>query len=206
MRRPTILPQRQHDNIVRALYTQADNAGWETLGPQDRSRMYTQWVEPNNDVGKILASYMTPEAARSWIKDGPMKEYARANRGVGRYADFGRQGGTSPSDIVRHALGDEATVEIGSQAVKPMRCHAQSATRRHLVVWGERRTFKDLLWAALRAATEDGDAPTIVVLEPPGRVTPLDERKRLNAIAERCGLTVHYMREVLGTRSQAPTT
>ncbi|WP_127572609.1 hypothetical protein [Georgenia faecalis] len=204
MKRPTILPEQQHDAVVQALYQAADEAGWETLAPKDRSARYTQWVEPTDPIGRLLAPYMTPEAARSWIKDGPMKEYSRANRGAGRYAEFGRHGGTTAADIVRRALGDGATIEPGTSAVKPLRCHAQTTERRHLVIWGEGRSFKELLWAALRAATEEGDAPVIVVLEPPGRIISTDERRRLDAIAKRCSIPVHYMREVLGTRSKAP--
>ena len=207
MKRPTLLPEQQLVTMVRTLYAQADEAGWDTLSPRDRSRMYTQWVEATDPVGKILARYMTPEAARSWIKDGPMKEYARANRSTGRYAAFGRHGGTSPLDIARQALGQGATVEEGSEAVKPLRCHAHAADgSRVLILWGDRRSFKDLLWAALRAAADDGDTPHIVVLEPPGKVTPTDERNRLNAIATRCGIDVTYMREILGTRTPPSTT
>ena len=114
MKRPTLLPEHQLETVVAALYAQADDAGWDNLGPRDRSRMYSDWVEPTDPIGKILAQYMTPEAARSWIKDGPMKEYARANRGTGRYASFGRRGGTTPADIVRHALGETAQIVPGT--------------------------------------------------------------------------------------------
>ena len=207
MKRPTLLPEQQLASVVRSLYAQADEAGWDTLSPRDRSRMYTQWVEADDPVGTILTQYMTPEAARSWIKDGPMKEYARANRGTGRYAAYGRQGGTSPLDIIRQVIGPEATLEEGSEAVKPLRAHAHDQDgSRFLVLWGDRRSFKDLLWAALRAAIDDGDTPRIVVLEPPGKVTPTDERNRLNAIATRCGLKDTYMREILGTRTSPPAT
>ena len=88
-----------------------------------------------------------------------------------------------------------------------MRCHAHAEDgSRFLILWGDRRSFKDLLWAALRAATEDGDTPHVVVLEPPGKVTPTDERNRLNAIATRCDIDVTYMREILGTRTPPSTT
>lgn len=202
MKRPTILPEQQHDAVIRTLYQAADDVGWETLAPRDRSALYTKWVEPADAIGRLLAPYLTPEAARSWIKDGPMKEYSRSNRGAGRYAEFGRQGGTTSAEIVRRALGDDATIEPGTADVKPLRCHAHTPERRHLVIWGESRNFKELLWSALRAAAED-DAPVIVVLEPPGRVTSSDERRRLDTIAERCSIPVHYMREVLGTRTKA---
>lgn len=205
MKRPTLLPEKQLERVVRALYAQADEAGWDTLAVRDRSRMYTQWVEATDPVGQILTQYMTPEAARSWIKDGPMKEYGRANRSTGRYAAFGRRGGTTPADIVKHTLGDEAVIKEGSEAVKPLRCLASTGEGdQFLVLWGDRRSFKDLLWAALRAATEDDNVPVIVVLEPPGKVTPTDERNRLSAIADRCEITVTYMREIVGTRSGLP--
>jgi hypothetical protein len=205
-RRPTLLPERQLDQVVRTLYRQADEAGWETLNSRDRSRMYTQWVDPKNPVGAILTRFLTPEAARSWIKDGPMKEYTRSNRGTGRYARFGRQGGTTPLDIVRHALGPTAVIEEGSDGVKPSRCHARSEERRYLVIWGDQRSFKDLLWAALRAATEDDDEVHIVVLEPPGSTTTTENRDRQQVIAARCGIPLHYLHEIRGTRPDARQT
>lgn len=135
-----------------------------------------------------------------------MKEYARANRGTGRYASFGRRGGTTPADIVRHALGETAQIVPGTEAVKPLRSHAvDDQGARTLVLWGDRRAFKDLLWAALRAATDD-DTPVIVILEPPGKVTPAQERRQLDAIATRCQVTVTYMREILGSRTEPHTT
>ena len=202
-RRPSLLPENQLEQVVRALYQAADEAGWETLGPRDRSQLYTRWVDPTDPVGAVVTRFMTPESARSWIKDGPMKEYSRANRGTGRYARFGRQGGTGPMDIVRHALGAAAVIESGSAQVKPLRCHAHTAERRYLVIWGDPRGYKELVWAALRAITEDGDQVHIVVLEPPARAVPADERAKQQAIAAHCGIQLHHLRETPGTRPQA---
>lgn len=200
MRRPGIVPETQLAAVVAALYQDADEAGWETLGPRDRSRMYGEWVEAEH-VGALLSQYMTPEAARSWIKDGPMKEYARANRGAGRYAEFGRSGGTAVADIVRVALGADASVVEASKRVKPFRCHATIGDTTALVTWGESRQFKDLLWAALLAATENGTPQAhVVVMEPPGRAAAPTERTRQAALASRCSVGLHYMREVLGAR------
>ena len=198
-RRPGIVPDAQLATVVAAIYQDADEAGWETLGPRDRSRMYGEWVEADH-VGGVLTQYMTPEAARSWIKDGPMKEYARANRGAGRYAEFGREGGTGVADIVRVALGDGARVVEGSERVKPFRCRATAGDVTAVVAWGESRQFKDLLWAALRAATEEAVPAHVVVMEPPGRAASPTDRSRHAALARRCSIGLHYMREVLGTR------
>lgn len=203
MRRPGIVPDAHLTAVVTALYQDADEAGWETLGPRDRSRMYGQWVEAEH-VGSILTQYMTPEAARSWIKDGPMKEYARANRGAGRYAEFGRRGGTDVADVIKVALGPDARLVPGSEAVKPFRCHAATSGEAGgpaaLITWGESRQFKDLLWAALCAATEQQIAAHVVVMEPPGRTASPTDRARQAATARRCEIGLHYMREVLGTR------
>lgn len=203
MRRPGIVPNAHLATVVPALYQDADEAGWETLGPRDRSRMYGEWVEAEH-VGGVLTRYMTPEAARSWIKDGPMKEYARANRGAGRYAEFGREGGTDVTDVIKVALGAGAELVQGSEAVKPFRCHANRKSDKGepaaLVTWGESRQFKDLLWAALRAATEEGVTAHVVVMEPPGRAASPTDRTRQAAMARRCDIELHYMREVLGTR------
>lgn len=203
MRRPGIVPDAHLATVVTALYQDADDAGWETLGPRDRSRMYGEWVEAEH-VGGVLTRYMTPEAARSWIKDGPMKEYARANRGAGRYAEFGREGGTDVTDVIKVALGTDARLVPGSEAVKPFRCQATASSEESesavLITWGESRQFKDLLWAALRAATEEGVAAHVVVMEPPGRSASPTDRTRQAAMARRCAVGLHYMREVLGTR------
>lgn len=199
MKRPGLIPESQLAVIVTALYRDADDAGWETLGLRDRSRMYGEWVEARH-VGGLLTRYMTPESARSWIKDGPMKEFARANRGAGRYASFGRIGGTGAADVVRVALGASARVVAGSELVKPFRCYAAAGDLMAVVSWGESRQFKDLLWAALRASTSENLPAHVVVMEPPGKAATPTDRTIQAALAGRCSIGIHYMREVLGTR------
>lgn len=200
MKRSGLLPSDQLAAVVTALYDQADSDGWATLSPGDRSQRYTTWIE-DPLVGGILTRYMTPEAARAWIKDGPMKEYARASRGAGRYAEFGRTGGTTPLDIVRVAVGENSEVEPGSSSVKPFSCQARTADGDlAYITWGAARNFRDLVWAAVRAAALETIPAHIVVMEPPGHVTSNDERKRQQAIADRCDVALHHMREVLGAR------
>ncbi len=193
MRRETLLPAERHDAVVTALYADADHRGWATMSPQDRSRVYSQWVEQEH-MGGVLCRYMTPEAARSWIKDGPMKEYARAQRGTGRYARFGRVATTTTTDIVRAALGSDADVAAGSEGVKPAHCRATRGDGTAYVTWGEASNFRNLLWAALRAAVAGADAH-IVVLESPDRVSPTEETRLHRALGQRCGLGVHHLRE-----------
>lgn len=198
MRRDALLPDEQLSLVVTALYADADHRGWDTLPLADRTRAYGDWVEDMH-VGGILTKYMTPEAARSWIKDGPMKEYSRAARGTGRYARFGRQGGTGPNEIALTVLGQGARIVVGSVGVKPSHCLAITpAGETVYLAWGETKNFRNLLWATLRASVESGHDAHIVVMEPPGRATTTDEIQAHKALAARCGLGIHHMRERLG--------
>jgi hypothetical protein len=199
MSRDKLLPAEAQAAVITALYAAADDMGWTTLGPADRSLAYSNWVE-DPSVGGVLTRYMTPEQARSWIKDGPMKEYGRALRGAGRYAAFGRQGGTGPEDVVAHAVGSGTRIIAGSLGSKPLHCLAEPADDAApvYVAWGESGNFRHLLWAALRASVEQGLDAHVVVLEPPGGATPGAEAKRQQALADRCDVRLHRMREVLG--------
>lgn len=201
MSRDTLLPDEVLAVVVTALYDDADKAGWDSLPVRDRTSRYSAWVEDER-VGGILTRFMTPEGARTWIKDGPMKEYGRARRGVGRYARFGRTSRTGPDAIAVAALGQGATVVDGTAGVKPLHCQAVDAKGTvAYIAWGESHTFKNLLWAALRAAVENGLPAHIVVTEPPGHVTPGELVKGQQALADRCGLKLHHTREEFGERA-----
>ena len=201
-----MVPDGQGDAVIIALYAEAERIGWETLAPTERSTRYDRWVE-DPDVGGVLAPFMTPEGIRSWIKDGPMKEYARAQRGAGRYARLGRTGGTDATDVAARALGVGAQVTPDSLGVKPAHCVATTASgEAAYLVWGSSANFRNLLWAALRAATADGLAAHIVVLEPPTQPTPTTDVRSQQAIAARCAVGLHYLTERIGrTREDTGT-
>lgn len=195
MRRDTLLPAQQHDIVVEALYADADERGWETIPLHERTKIYGQWIE-NPAIGGVLCRYMTPDAARSWIKDGPMKEYAYYRRGAGRYARFGAKPMTTSAHIARTALGPQSKVVPGSEGVKPAHCLADSEGIRAYITWGPSSNFRNLLWAALRAAVSGMEAH-IVVMEPAERPTSSEEIDLHSKLAKRCRVKVHHMRERL---------
>lgn len=198
MSRDSLLPPKQLAAIVAALYTDADDAGWAHLPSAERTRLYRQWIDDPR-VGRILTRFMTPEQARSWIKDGPMKEYANARRGTGRYARFGRHGGTGADEIAVAALGTGACVVDGTEGVKPPHCKATDAAGESAyLAWGEATNFRNLLWATLRVSVTENVAAHMVVLEPPGQTTPSADSNVHHAMARRCGLYLHYLPEVIG--------
>ena len=199
MSRDTLLPPKQLAAIVTALYADADRNGLGTFTSRRAHPLLTVGGSMIHASAKILTKYMTPEQARSWIKDGPMKEYANARRGTGRYARFGRQGGTDASDVAAAALGLGAKVLDGSEGVKPPHCYATDAAgERAYIAWGHSKNFRNLLWAALRNAVADQVPAHIVILEPPGHSTPTAESAGHLAMTCRCQLHLHYLPEVIG--------
>lgn len=195
-----MVPEAQLSEVITALYEDADAQSWSHLSPGDRSRAYSAWVEDER-VGGILTKYMTPEAARAWIKDGPMKEYRRALRGGGRYAKFGTAGGTTAADIIAQVLGAQWSVLDGTVGDKPFHARAigpGGATT--YLAWDEARNFKNVVWAALRTSVELGIPGHVVVTEPQGATTSKDIADLHNAITERCDLSLHYVREQFGSK------
>jgi hypothetical protein len=197
-RRDTLLPGEQLASVVTTLYTEAEQLDWEHQPTAERTRQYARWVRDSR-IGGVLTRYMAAEAARSWIKDGPMKEFSRARRGAGRYAEFGQATGTSPEDVVRHALGDAWRIVDGRVGVKPFHCEAADANERAFVTWGPAANFRHLIWAALRWAVDHPGHAVVVVTDLPERPTPEDEAAWHKKVAERCGLRVAHMRERLSS-------
>lgn len=189
------VPQDQIDAVVKALYADADRLGWKHLSPSQRTAQYDQWViEPA--VGGALTAYMSSENARSWIKDGPMKEYGRARLGAGRYAKFGAAQGPTPSQIAAHALGVDVVIVEGSVGVKPFHCMATTRDNAPAyVAWGEAKNFRYLVWACLVfLANHPGGHASIVVTETMTNPTTAAEKTRQTAIADRCSIGLKYFR------------
>jgi hypothetical protein len=194
--RHATVPPGQLTEVIRTLYATAERLGWEHLPPQERSTQYARWVA-DPAVGGVLTRYMTSEQTRSWIKDGPMKEFARARRGTGRYAQYGQPSGTGPPNLVQAALGEGWTVVDGSLGDKPSHCRARRDDETAYVTWGTAPNFRHLVWAALRAAVETDAPAAIVVTETTERPTPEADAAWQRRIAGRCGLRITHLRERL---------
>lgn len=188
------VPQDQADAVVEALYDQADQSDWMHLSPTQRTAQYDKWTtEPT--IGGILTRYMTPESARSWIKDGPMKEYARARLGAGRYAQFRPASGPGPQVIVAHAFGPSAATVADTFGYKPFHCAATIESGRAFVSWGESRNFRHLVWACVsHLADHAADRAAVVVTESFDQLTATADRARHARIGKQCGIDVFYYR------------
>jgi hypothetical protein len=189
------VPQEQIDGVVKALYADADRLGWDHLSPQQRTVQYDQWVT-DPAIGGVLTTCMSIENARSWIKDGPMKEYGRARQGTGRYANFGSAEGPAAGQIAAHALGTGAVVVGGSVGVKPFHCVASAGDGGSTyVAWGKAKNFRYLVWACLvYLADNPGAAASVVIMETMAVPTTAADKMQHAAIAGRCSIGLKYYR------------
>jgi len=190
---PQFIPEAVEREIVTILFAEAEQLKWEQLNARERSKQYQSWLS-RSDVGDRVASFMTREAARVWIKDGPMKEYSRALNGLGKHADLISSQRAQAPDFVRFAMGADWEVAPNTQEIKPLRVTVRNRRDgRHLVfAWGPARDFKHLVWAALSGSRDPAEW-MLCVVAPLVDATPNNVVSKHQRIAQRCGLLVKHV-------------
>jgi hypothetical protein len=179
--------------VVARLFTDALAYGWDDLSPRKRSRHYEEWVA-DPQVGGILKRYMSESQARSWIKDGPMKEWARARAGTGRYSGVIPFDQNGPTRLVTMGLGSNWSVEPETLRVKPLRIDAFNGVERVTFAWGPQKDLKHLLWGAIQASADGGPLPWIVaIVDSFTKPVPANVRQRNLRIAERCKVPILHL-------------
>ena len=182
------------DSVVRKLYADALRLDWEYLTQREHTEQYARWLT-DPEVGGVLASWMSPEEQRVWLKDGPLKEFARALAGEGAFAAYLDEHPRSPAVVVKRTLGDGWNPVPGSNGVKPLRCRASDGTKSVTLLWGPARDFKHLLWAALEALDRSPKKPlAVAVFDTISAPFAAGEKDRLSRIAVRCGVEVKFVR------------
>ena len=199
----TTVPKEIRHEVVRELYRQVETMHWELMSPQQKSQQYARWI---NDpaIGGRLTQFQSAEDARVWLKDGPMKEFARALDGVGPFAEFTTRRLSGHDELVRRALGEGWFIEPGSEGEKPLHCLASDGAKSRYVCWGEPGKFRDLVWASVRAAVELAYRPLIVVTLRDGQDVNGEERRRQERIAAHCGIDVRHLHRRLVERDATP--
>jgi hypothetical protein len=191
------VPRDQVESVVKALYAAADRLDWEHLPAGARTNQYDEWVS-DAEIGGVLTRYMSSENARSWIKDGPMKEYGRARLGAGRYAEFGSSRGPTPDQLVTHALGSDAAIVEDSVGVKPFHCLATVDGVTTYVAWESAKNLRHLVWASISyLADHPSHAACIIILESLEHPATQTDKTRHERIADRCSITIKYYRAAL---------
>ena len=187
------IPATVERTVVAKLYSQAESLEWSDLTPKKRSAQYDKWLE-DPEIGGKLVQYLTPAAARVWVKDGPMKEWTRARNGVGKYASFVSGSSSVLQKIVRKALGEDWDIRPETLKVKPLRAVASCGGNEAVITWAPPNGLKHMIWAAL-AASASGDSRdwTVCVTETLTNPTPENERQWHRRLADRAGLKLVHV-------------
>ncbi|WP_433330189.1 hypothetical protein [Spirillospora sp. CA-294931] len=182
--------------MIEELYRQADELDWELLSTTEKKLQYRKWIEDPR-VGGVLRRFLDDHRIGTWIKDTPMKEYARAQDGFGSMAQYARSRFRGPEHLISRALGDAWTVVPNSVDEKPMHCLATDGEAERYVCWGRPKTFRDLAWAALNQAVAMPSRPLVIVTLQDGLVVSDAERRRQTSIAEHCRIEIKYIHRQL---------
>ncbi|AHI01003.1 hypothetical protein [Kutzneria albida] len=186
------VPQEIRESVLRELYRQADSLDWEDVPVRQKTTHYRHWVE-DPSIGGKLADYYTAEGMRVWLKDGPLKEYARALENFGPYAKYASRRLAPPSEFITEILGNSWTVLSESIREKPMHCLITDGRERRYVCWGRPRTFRDLLWAAVNKAVGSTSRPLIVAYLTDGKTVSDSQKSLHQKIAAHCELDLAYV-------------
>lgn len=196
------MPKDIREAVIRELYRQVGSLDWEGVSIRSRTAYYTRWVE-DEAIGGELADYYTAEGMRVWLKDGPLKEYARALENFGSYAIYATKRLSPADEFVAQVLGDSWKIKTGSTREKPMHCVATDGTLERYVCWGRPRAFRDLLWAAVNNAVSARLKPLIVVYVTDDSVVEEPLKRKHELIAKHCSLDLAYVRRRLTTLPQS---
>lgn len=184
----------KHAAVVRRIYADARKLDWQHCSHSEKTAQYQRWLE-DEQVGGVLKQWMAEGDVRVWIKDVPMKEFARAMAGEGEYAVFLDVHPRAASSIVASALGADWRVRPKSERVKPLSCIAERAGESRRVFWGPHKDLKHLLWAALTASVENpNELVQVVAFDTLEKPLPESRRTHLGAVAARANIPIVFVR------------
>lgn len=180
--------------VIRKVYSDAATLDWEHITQGESTKQYDRWLD-DKQVGGILDQWMSRDEMRVWLKDGPLKELARARANFGKYAKYLDEHPYSAEVILPRALGAKWVLVPDSVDEKPLQCLATNGTQTTRLFWGPEKDFKHLIWAALLAWEADEAADTrLVVFDTVAAPLVADEQKRLERIAYRAKMLLICVR------------
>ncbi|MEV1168149.1 hypothetical protein [Nonomuraea sp. NPDC049784] len=186
------LPPDLRERLLLEVYRQADQMDWEFLSNTQKTAQYRKWVEDPR-VGGVLIEHHAEKDIRVWLKDVPMKEYARSQEGIGHYVRYIPTRFRGPEEVVRAAVGPDWAIMSDTIDVKPNRCLATDGKVERYVFWGRDAQFKDLLYAALEVAIRNRHEPAIVITIRDGENVADEDKALYKNIAAHCKINMSYL-------------
>jgi len=195
------VPRNIRDDVVRELYRRVEALDWELLSAQEKSRHYAHWVD-DPEIGGKLTQFQSAEDARVWLKDGAMKEYARALDGAGPFCDLVTVRLSGVGELIARAFGPDWVMIPGSRGEKPSHCMVTNGDIERYLCWGKPGAFRDLVWAAVNKVIDVPHQPMIVVTLRDGQDVNGEERRRHERLASHCGVDVRHIHRRLVARTE----
>ena len=183
------LPSHIRDAIVRRVFADIETLRWRQLSNNEKSAQYTVWLQ-DPDVGGTLTQFMAPDRARVWLKDVPVKEYARSAAGIGVYASYAARTYDPALLAVRAAFPYETAVLSNSPQVKPLRVAVRVRDTDIVVAWGPLTDLKHLVWRALNEQADGDPREWVVVIVDDGVELSKMVSDRHRSLSARVGLRI----------------
>lgn len=198
----SLIEEKLRRQVIAEIYKRADDLDWDGLSLADRSTWYVRWLD-DPAIGGVLDLYMPRDRARMWIKDVPMKHYARARSGIGPYAGLVASQLPDAGQLSQLAFGAEWVPLEGTVKDKPNRCTISDGNQLTQMLWGPPRAFQSLVWASLNAVVDEQPTPVMVVLSRQGERLTDGQVGRHRRIAGRIGVEVRHLTVGLASHALA---
>ncbi|GAA1014029.1 hypothetical protein Aple_042590 [Acrocarpospora pleiomorpha] len=190
---PIAMSPELKDKIVKKMFADAEELGWSYLTGDQRSAIYSRWMD-DPEVGGRLRDFLSDEKARVWIKESPMKEYARARYGVGGYAKYVANPLAGAEDLVERAMGPSWEIVPGKRDIKPLRVRVRCGEEERHFTWAPSEQLKHLVWAAIKAEVFGDVTPWVLcVVSSFEKPIPADEQETNRKIGARCRLEIVHV-------------
>ncbi|MFJ6904094.1 hypothetical protein [Streptomyces griseoluteus] len=190
------LPEELRRNVLLSMYRTADELDWEFLGNPGKTVQYGRWIDDPSIGGELIA-FASEKDIRVWFKDVPMKEYSRAQEGIGKFVPYVRRRFRGAGEIVQSLCGNGWSIVPGSVEGKPNHCVATNGDKRRYVCWGRSGRLNDLIWASINEAIDSSSRPGIVVTTRDGETLTQHERDRHLRIANHCGVDLTHLHRTM---------
>jgi hypothetical protein len=186
------LPEALRHEVIIEVYRQAADLDWDGLTDKQRTAQYNRWLD-DPKIGGELSRYLHRDKIRYWLKDVPMKEYARARSGIGALADLVSVRLPGPDQIAKQILGPAWSVLEGTIREKPNRCVVADGQEQRLMMWGPPKTLRDLVWAGINTVVDGREPqPLLVVASPQGHELDRGEKRRHIQLGKVANLDVRH--------------
>ncbi|WP_216917296.1 hypothetical protein [Nocardia noduli] len=191
------IPSKIDMEVTRLIYAEGGEKSRTGITHAERTELYRTWTADARIGGRLLPYLGTDDDVRVWIKNGPMKELARAVNGIGKYKSLVQKPASNVDVLVVKALDENWIISPDTPKTKPLRVlinHADDEEREQWFAWAPVVGFKHLVWGALNTqARGDGRPWVLCVVDTFAEQIDPETKTVHERIGRRLGLAVSHV-------------